>query len=94
MQNNDYEAVLKALKLTDLRTASRELKAVELKTGDADLRVYLRLTIGLLDSPVIRDADLSRDAWSPQRSPSIRPLVDYCQRRIRSLHRAHAKKRE
>jgi hypothetical protein len=77
-----------------MRAAARELRVVELKTGDADLRVYLRLAIGLLDSPVIRDAGLSRDAWNPERSPSIRPLVDYCQRRIRSLHRAHAKKQE
>jgi hypothetical protein len=78
---SDYEAVLTALRLTDTRAVSRELKAIELRSDDEYLRGYLRLAVGLLDSPAIREANLSRDAWNPEQSPSIRPLVDYCRRR-------------
>ena len=81
---NDYEAVLRALKSSDLRVISRELEAVERRTPDADLRVYLILAIDLLNSPILQDSKIRTTAWLALDSVSLRPLVDYCRKRAPS----------
>ena len=81
---NDYEAVLRALKSTDLRAISRELEAVDLRTPDRDLRIYLRLASALLNSPILREANMRAAAWLPRDSLSLRALADYCQKRAPS----------
>jgi hypothetical protein len=78
---NEYEAVLQALTSTDLRSVSAQLQAVEDRSQDQRLRVYLRLAIGLLNSPILQDANQRGAAWSALESSSIKPLVEYCRAR-------------
>jgi hypothetical protein len=72
------------LQLIDIRGAATELQAIELRTSDEDLRIYLRLAIGLLRSPIIQDTGQRLLRWSPEKSPSIKPLIDYCRKQQRS----------
>ena len=78
---NEYETVLVALKSSNIHAVSRDLKGVDIRTRDAELRMHLRSAIGFLNSPSLQDVRMRGQYWLPFSSPSVRPLVDYCLRR-------------